>query len=309
MIAELMKTIKLFCLLVLIPAFCFCWNDSGHMTAGAVAYSYLKQNNPKVLKKVLATLRQHPWYAKTWTDKMAGLTPEQKDAALFMLASTWPDNARNDSIYGGPEHAKWHYINYPVAPPSQSTITIPSQQIPNAEERLDYLLAALKKQKKDTKEKAVNLSWLFHITEDVHQPLHTVALFDENHPSGDKGGNDTYIKLDSGQKAVKLHSYWDGLVTGTFNDIPAKADNLLALEKYKPANLPELLDMNHHNWITVEGVSMAKAIAYRNETINGTYDHPTYVDQTYISEAKTLGERRVVVAGIRLAKELIALYK
>ena len=303
-----MKLFRLLFLFVLAPSFCFSWNDSGHMTAGAVAYYYLKQNNPAVLQKVLVSLQQHPWYTSKWSDKMAGLTAEQKDVALFMLASTWPDEARKDSLYGGPERAKWHYINYPVST-GEDNLLIPSViPTPNAEGKLAELETSLKGQA-DSKEKAVNLCWLFHIVEDIHQPLHTVALFDARHPEGDKGGNDTYIVLSDSTKAVRLHGYWDGLVPGTFSNIPQKAQELLKDKKYKESKLKEIkAHQKVTDWTKLEGIDLARTTVYNNVSINGTQATPTRVDKDYIAAAKTLGEKRVVISGIRLAKKLAGIY-
>ena len=49
------------------------------------------------------------------------------------------------------------------------------------------------------------LPWILHITEDIHQPLHTMMRFTANDPKGDQGGNTVRIKDGS-----NLHSYWDG---------------------------------------------------------------------------------------------------
>jgi hypothetical protein len=305
---RLMKTLRLFIFLLLAPVFCFSWNGNGHMTAGAVAYYYLKKNNPAVLKQVLASLKLHPWYNTVWITKINALPAAERDVALFMLASTFPDDARKDSVYGGPEHAKWHYINYPFIPQGQ-IITPPVIPAPNAEGQLTYFLSSLEGTP-NSQQKAVDLCWLFHITEDIHQPLHTVALFDGAHPSGDKGGNDTYIHLPKPSRDTCLHTYWDALVPGTFTTIPAKAKKLLNEPKYRESKFPELrTDTTINSWIETEGVALAKTTVYKNGTISGTKTNPTLVTVAYMKDASAVGERRVVLAGIRLAKELIRLYQ
>lgn len=40
------------------------WNKAGHMTTAAIAYDTLKKDNPKVLEKVVALLKQHPQFDK-----------------------------------------------------------------------------------------------------------------------------------------------------------------------------------------------------------------------------------------------------
>lgn len=302
-----MKRLALSLSLFLLPFLSFSWHDAGHMTGGAIAYYYLRQNNPAVLKSVLTTFKQHPWYTTKWEERMKGLTGEQRDVAVFMLASVWPDDVRRDNEYGGSERARWHYINYPVVAKGYQINKKPIPA-PNAENRLMELNDTLKIQA-DTKEKAINLCWLFHVLEDIHQPLHTVALFDENHPEGDKGGNDTYIRFSETTEPVKLHTYWDGLIPGTMSSIPAQAEALLSDVKYKGKKLKELsANKKVNDWIKKEGISLATAVVYKNVTIRGTQSSPTLVDAAYATEAKALAEKRVVLSGIRLAKKLAEIY-
>ena len=96
---------------------------------------------------------------------------------------------------------------------------------------------------------------------------------------------------------------------GTFANIPAKADALLKKPIYKESTLTELTaHTTLHAWITNESVKMAKADAYKNGTINGTEMNPTVVDMAYKTNEQKIAERRVVLAGIRLAKELVKIY-
>ena len=50
--------------------------------------------------------------------------------------------------------------------------------------------------------------YLVHVTGDIHQPLHSVALFNETYPQGDRGGNSLKINLLNGTQQ-NLHSFWD----------------------------------------------------------------------------------------------------
>lgn len=43
---------------------------------------------------------------------------------------------------------------------------------------------------------------------DIHQPLHSVALFNKTYPKGDAGGNLLKIKMLNGTIA-NFHSFWD----------------------------------------------------------------------------------------------------
>lgn len=59
-----------------------------------------------------------------------------------------------------------------------------------------------------TAERALFARYLVHVIGDIHQPLHSVALFNETYPSGDRGGNSLKIKL-LDNTDQNLHSFWD----------------------------------------------------------------------------------------------------
>jgi len=299
-----MKRINALLLLLLLPFLSFSWHANGHMTCGAVAYYYLKANNPATLAKVLAIFKRHPWFTTArWHDKLSGLTEEQKNVTLFMLASTFPDDARSVPGLGGPILAKWHFIDYPFVPAGQS-VHAPAPEMPNAEEKINELISSINTEP-NAAQKAIDLCWLFHLVEDIHQPLHAASMFNSGHPTGDRGGNETYIRLTASTQPVILHSYWDDLVKGTLSNIPSHAQNLLHNPKYKETNLPELqTNVNVNDWIVKESFAYAKTNAYLNGAVKGSKTAPTSVSTGYANTAGALAEKRVVLAGIRLAKKL-----
>src|SRR5262249_19095439 len=126
--------------------------------------------------------------------------------------ATWPDWVRSHhkAKYHEPT---WHYINYPFMPPG-SSMDPAEHQPPSGEEnvvrQLDF---AAKKVKNGTQEdQAVYLCWVLHLGGDIHQPLHTSALFSKDFPDGDRGGNLAYVVLHDGASKTKLHPMWDGLL-------------------------------------------------------------------------------------------------
>lgn len=71
-------------------------------------------------------------------------------------------------------------------------------------------VAVLNDDSADDEEKAKHLCWLFHLVGDLHQPMHTTALFTtERFSEGDRGGNETEITPGS-----NLHSFWDSRLGG-----------------------------------------------------------------------------------------------
>ena len=305
-----MKKVKMLVALLALPLFSYAWDSSGHNMGGALAYYYLKSHGKTdVIDKVVAALKKHPWFndPKHWKGKLTGLTAERKKVALFMLASTYPDDAKKaPGIEGSDLKRKWHYIDIPFVPVGQDVTGLPPL-VPNAEIKIQDMIDSIPHTTAATQ--AVQLCWLFHLIEDIHQPLHAAQLFDENHKAGDGGGNATFIKTPGAGDAKKLHSFWDGLISGTLTNIPAKAQGLLANPEYAETNLTELTTNTTVNaWLNLESFPIAKDSVYKNGTIAGTSAAPAPVDSKYIDAAKEIAERRIVLAGIRLAKQLEQLF-
>lgn len=46
---------------------------------------------------------------------------------------------------------------------------------------------------KTTAQRALFARYLIHVVGDIHQPLHSVSLYNQTFPSGDRGGNSLKI--------------------------------------------------------------------------------------------------------------------
>jgi len=53
---------------------------------------------------------------------------------------------------------------------------------------------------------------MIHIIGDIHQPLHTSALFSKEFPKGDLGGNLFEIIYLKKKSYKELHEFWDAIV-------------------------------------------------------------------------------------------------
>ena len=59
-----------------------------------------------------------------------------------------------------------------------------------------------------TAERALFARYLIHMVGDIHQPLHSVALYNRTYPKGDAGGNLLKLTLLNGTSS-NFHSFWD----------------------------------------------------------------------------------------------------
>jgi S1/P1 Nuclease len=86
----------------------------------------------------------------------------------------------------------------------------------------------------NTAERALFARYVVHLVGDIHQPLHSVALFNKTYPKGDLGGNTHKVILTNGSTS-NFHSYWDAGAYILQNDTwfitrPMNMQNLTALK-------------------------------------------------------------------------------
>ena len=160
------------------------WNRAGHMVTGAIAYDDLQKTSPATVARVVAILRQHPQYESRWKPQMEGMSEQDQERYLFMLAARWPDDIRGDKAF---DHPTWHYIDYLYRPSGQPA------SLPGPPPAAEDIVESVSAERRDRAErapdaqKAVALCWIFHLMGDAHQPLHAVALVHHAIPHGGSG--------------------------------------------------------------------------------------------------------------------------
>lgn len=173
--------------------------------------------------------------------------------------------------------------------------------------------------------RAVALCWVFHLVGDLHQPLHAATAFSAYSRDGDKGGNNFYVRWGNGFQ--NLHMVWDGAfgwdeIVGLDGSMYAAVDGLARdiLGKVKaaaPITPQERGETSPDAW-AAESHKLAKEKAYyvNDKRVPGYFttseEHlpdPSYVHPLppgYVTLARKVAERRVNLAGYRLAEVLKA---
>lgn len=276
------------------------WNKAGHMVVGEITYQDLKRSDPAALEKVVGLLKQHPQYP-VWEQQMntRGLAGEDRDLYLFLQAGRWADDIRGNGQYDRPD---WHYVNFPYQPGS----LVPAQ----APEGTSILTAFKLNQQvlqsdAPSAEKAVALTWLFHLVGDVHQPLHVVKLVTDQYPEGDRGGTRFYIRVRPGSGTISLHKFWDDLIQGSENlqDVRTTAIELRNRPEHKREAFGELAVPDFDHWAGVESLGLAQAVVYRGGTLAASTNRSdgAILPADYPAVVKSVAERRAVLAGYRMA--------
>jgi hypothetical protein len=308
-----MRKLLAVALLVALPGPAPAWNAKGHMVSARLAWRQLSEGQRV---RVSAILKRHPHY----TAYLAAQRPDgfTEDEWAFLRAATWADWVREGP---GREYSRptWHYINYPIVPPGSTVDPARHEPPANQENVVRQLGVCVDKIRTGSEEeKAVYLTWLFHLVGDIHQPLHCTAVFSERFPDGDRGGNLALIRIRS--SPVNLHSFWDGLLgTGlTAGAISADVLEIEAVMKAKAADIQKELDAHQsfESWAR-EGHELAKRVVYLNGDLKvavsggregaGTEDVPQAPDD-YAPNCGKVARVQVGKAGWRLADQLKKLF-
>jgi hypothetical protein len=185
------------------------------------------------------------------------------------------------------QHRYWHFVDTLF---TQDGSTLPAVPSPNAATQIAAFRTSINLTMADGL-KSYDLVWLMHLVGDVHQPLHATTRVSKADPKGDGGGNN--VKCGSPCPA-ELHGYWDDLLGTSPNPVPALAA-ALALPAADPV-AAKIADES--KWIA-ESFQLAKADVYVPPI--GTGDGPFTLTVAYESNAKTVAQTRVALAGARLA--------
>lgn len=291
----------------------YAWDDFGHMEVAAVAFKHLTK---KARAKAEQLLELNPRYSN-W---IVGAASRDQERAAFLRAATWADSIKSDPAYKNDaqtastaaqnigyadhlRHAYWHFVDQPFSPDGTPLVPAPA---PNVATQIALLRTALAAPATSDDIKSYDLVWLLHLVGDIHQPLHCVSRFDNPEPQGDRGGNDVRITANIQPPICddprycpfdppnQLHAFFDDITgSGYATEPPDKAAYALTRpDPQKAAISDETIWMQ-------EGLDLAQSAIYVDPI--GVGDGPFSITPAYQTAALELGQRRIVLAGYRLA--------
>lgn len=156
------------------------WNALGHKVIADIAWQQLDE---PARAEIVKTLRRHPRF----DDDFAKQGDIEDDRWVFQHAAVWPDIARGTTL----DMPTWHYVNIAIG--RVRGFNYISKPVGKADEwNIIQAIAYCRKiiaSDVPPSQKALAYSWLFHLVGDLHQPMHSTALFSERFPDGDRGGN------------------------------------------------------------------------------------------------------------------------
>jgi hypothetical protein len=309
-----MLRVLLSAVLILIATSAHAWSEAGHRIISSIAF---RQLTPAEQAKFVAILKQHPRFAQDFQGKMPeGLDEKEQAEFFFQQAGIWPDLARafkgEDSKY---DHGTWHYINWPhwltntdkAAMESKLKVNL-SLEPPAAPAKDMNVIQTIRLARRmvvdkstPDSEKAVISCWLFHCVDDIHQPLHSTAMFSQTlFPKGDRGGNSVKTK-----QKDDLHALWDQFLgnkaqyrTARNKAIPIVNDAAKSMLGRKAAG-----NLDEREWM-MESHSIAGNTVYDHEVRGHLRAHaeakeaPELVlTERYLKTGGGVAEQRVIQAG------------
>jgi hypothetical protein len=230
-----------------------------------------------------------------------------------MQAPRWADDIRMRDMqhHRGP----WHYINWRFKPEGPASVQT------SGPEPVNILTAFAENESvvrngTDPERKAIALAWLFHLVGDIQQPLHTAQLFTVEYPQGDRDGNEICVRVTQSGQPMNLHRFWHGVITSSSNvtRLRNEATALRNRQEFQRSQLTELARTGFEAWAK-ESFEIATRIAYRNggpigSPKGGNMDCPIVaaapvLPAGYVVNASRIADRRMILAGYRLADLLM----
>ncbi|MBZ9678261.1 S1/P1 nuclease [Mesorhizobium sp. ES1-1] len=316
-------------------SYAMAWWDEGHMRVAATAWDLL---SPAAKAEASRLIRMNPQY-NAWV----AAVPQPYIGALrdidrytFIRAAVWADDIKEMQDYKSASkddaaatseagrnigyadkliHGYWHYKDIPY---TRDGSVPPAPDPVDASTQIKALRAALPKTAGMSDDiRSYDLVWLLHLVGDVHQPLHSTALFTKELKAkwtaagkpdqGDRGGNEILVTPADGVP-VKLHAYFDAIFGGYSTIYGAIYDNFDPYT-HRP-NLPaadpaEAAVTDVDTWIS-ESNKLAVRAAYAPPVLdaNGNVVQKAELTRDYETNARKAAELQLPLAGARLAKLL-----
>jgi len=223
----------------------------------------------------------------------------------FVSSACWADDLKS---MAATQESNWHFIDIPVIrTPYSGTPTNPgyTDTVPWA---INSAQTTIYSTKSTDLDKSRQIRFMIHFVGDIHQPLHAAALFSDQFPNGDMGGNLYPIVLPgSDQYTNELHAVCDAGAGQWIDDIVRPINStgktwlddfskkvMTAFPKDDPSIAPLIKEYNTSTWAN-ESNAIANDVAYTAPQA------PTVIPQSYIDNAQTVCQKQIAVGGYRLA--------
>ncbi|CAI2376074.1 unnamed protein product [Moneuplotes crassus] len=290
-----MKIISVLALLLLVSPTLGFWS-TGHMIIARIAHEEIKAKDPK--------------YHATITKEIELLKDfAQEEINPFVESAVWADD--NKAIAWG-AFSNWHFVDTPViAEGFEGEYEVDNANATWAIYEMRKTLKNMNKPKFNSG-LALSFAWryLIHLVGDIHQPLHASALYSDQFPHGDRGGNSFKITYPADKQVKNLHALWDSCVD-QYGSIwaPVSDEEWNLLGKYSDDIKSEYPRSRVDKRVKVlderEWAKESNKIA--TEVVYADIEPNTTPSEEYITRGREVVNEQLAVAGYRLADLMLQL--
>jgi hypothetical protein len=255
----------------------FSWNALGHELIAQIAYQHLSPHTKVACR----------YYNKT--------VDEGRRKQSLIFAAVWLDRLYDKNLLA---LKPMHYIDIPF---SLDNTPLPKPSTINAIWAIQMSSQWLLNPNATDLDKGIALRILLHVVGDVHQPLHAATKISHAQPAGDRGGN--LVIFEKNKIAPNLHVYWDRGAGFLQPKKRIKAAQVKKMAKQIAQHWScklNRMDMNLQHWAE-ESHYLAVNYAYKLP------NDPAH-DQNYMHMTQEITEKRIALAGCRLASLLNHLF-
>lgn len=282
----------------------FSWSRAGHMVSADIAYQELSAKERRIIDKIAALAEKHPDRG-AFEVAIGGSTGEARNRRIFMELARWPDDTRG-SIH---DHPTWHYWSRPIvdasSPPSKLPDDVPQG---SAMEAFALALSVASDPRAAAGERAIAVSWIFHLVGDMHQPLHAVSQVSKRFPESDRGGSRQFVLDHIEREPRSLHWFWDDSVNrdGEPDAVTHHASDLIRrLPRSHFQELQAFRSATEFSTWAEESHHLATTLAYGPDLrASDSATTAPELPKRYLDQSLQAAERRLTLAGYRLTEVL-----
>jgi len=273
------------------------------MVTAAIAYDELSAQDRRIVDRIVALAEKHPDRG-AFAVAIDQARDEERARRVFLELARWPDDTRG-SIH---DHPTWHYWSRPIvdksSPPAQMPRDVPEG---SAYEAFALNLSVASDARASASERAVALSWIFHLVGDIHQPLHSVSQVSKRFPTGDRGGSLQFVLDPADREPTSLHWFWDDRVSrdGEPELAMKHAEDLMHRVPRSQFRLQPFTSATEFTEWAKESHELASTVAYGPD-LQASDSAATAPEQSkrYLDQSLEVAEQRLTLAGYRLTEVL-----
>jgi len=303
------------------------------MTTASIAFAEIEQNRPALVKPISLLLIAHPEAGPLWV-AAGDAKGTERARRMFIECARWPD----DTKWSQHDRPTWHSARWAIvakdAPPQAKAAAEARHGKPagQAIEALQLNFGTLSNPESSPAERARSLCWVLHGVGDIHQPLHVSDLFSKDFPNGNAAGTLSYVDDPMSDTTIPLHLLWDSNVMRSTDLAEIDRHTKEFRSKYPRSEFPELKAYDEpaafREWAreshqvaidwayNIDMVSdpnkdldtdrlLKNMVAFILDGVSPVAEAPAVPDE-YWQKLQVTAERRITLAGYRLADLLIA---